>query len=54
MNAHQYPETMQVPAPYHNNMQANQPVQNYYRAAEERMVDFQQLVGRYESEWNKI
>jgi hypothetical protein len=55
MNAQQYPGTMQrPPPPYHNNMRANQPAQNYYRPAEERMVDFQQLVGRYESEWNKI
>ncbi|CAF1260566.1 unnamed protein product [Rotaria sordida] len=33
---------------YSNNMHANQQPLDYYRSTEERMVDFQQLVGRYE------
>jgi hypothetical protein len=53
MYAHQYPENMQAPPPYQNNMQVNQQLANYYRPAEERMIDFQQLVGRYESELKK-
>ena len=49
MYAPQYPATMQAPPPYQNRMQVNQELPNYHRPAEERMIDFQQLVGRYES-----
>ncbi|CAF4604449.1 unnamed protein product, partial [Rotaria sp. Silwood2] len=38
----------QDPPPYQNNLQANRQSLNYYRPAEERMVDFQELVARYE------
>jgi hypothetical protein len=47
MYPQQYPEPMQGPPPYQNNMQ----LQNYTRPAEERMADFQELVGRYESKF---
>jgi len=46
MYPQQYPATIQTPPPSHQNY--NQQLQNYYRPAEERMADFQQLVGRYE------
>jgi hypothetical protein len=45
----QYPEPMHGPPPYQNNMQ----LPNYCRPAEERMIDFQELVGRYESKFEK-
>jgi hypothetical protein len=48
MYAQQYPGIIQAPPPYQNNMQMNQQLPNYYRSAEQRMADFQQLVGRYE------
>jgi hypothetical protein len=53
MYAQQYPDIIQAPPPYQNNMQMNQQLPNYYRSAEQRMADFQQLVGRYESELKK-
>jgi hypothetical protein len=53
MYAQQYPGIIQAPPPYQNNMQMNQQLPNYYRSAEQRMADFQQLVGRYESELKK-
>jgi hypothetical protein len=53
MYPQQYPELIQAPPPYHNNMQINQQLPNYCRPAEERMADFQELVGRYESKLDK-
>ena len=46
-----YPQPMHGPPPYQNHMQPP----NYTRPAEERMADFQELVGRYESklEWRR-
>ncbi|CAF3830554.1 unnamed protein product [Rotaria sp. Silwood1] len=44
----QYPQVQQEPPPYQNNTHANQQSLNDYRPTEERMVDFQQLVARYE------
>jgi hypothetical protein len=56
MNAHSNSSAAQSPPPYPNNPQFNQlqhePI-NYHRPAEERMVDFQQLVARYESKFMK-
>ena len=52
MYAEQYPQVQQDSPPYQNNMQANRQSLNYYRPAEEHMVDFQELVARYESEFN--
>lgn len=49
MYPQQYPAAPTAPPPYHNNMNGNQQPANYYRSAEERMIDFQQLVARYES-----
>ena len=50
-----YPQSMQgpPPPPYQQNTHGiGQQYDNFYRPAEERMVDFQELVGRYESESN--
>lgn len=44
-----YPQSMQAPPPYRNNLQANGPNGQFYRPAEERMAEFEELVGRYES-----
>jgi len=51
MNAQRYSTTMQLPPPpsYQTSMQTNVNQMNYYRPTEERMADFEQLVGRYES-----
>ncbi|CAF4478819.1 unnamed protein product, partial [Rotaria magnacalcarata] len=48
MYPQQYPQTSQAPPPYQNNMHCNEPSVGYFRPAEERMEDFQQLVARYE------
>ncbi len=47
MHAHQNPGIIQIPPPPY------QQLPDYYRPAEERMANFQQLVGRYESEKKK-
>ena len=52
MYPQQYPQISQAPPPYQNNKHANEPSVDYFRPAEERMADFQQLVARYESEFN--
>lgn len=51
MYAQRYSTTMQVPPPpsYQTSMQNNVNQMNYHRPTEERMADFEQLVGRYES-----
>lgn len=47
-----YPQSNQgpPPPPYQQNMQVHAQYDQYYRPAEERMADFQELVGRYESQ----
>ena len=45
-----YPQSMQAPPPpYQNNLPMNEPYGQHYRPAEERMAEFEELVGRYES-----
>ncbi len=51
-----YPQAPSAPPPYNADMQFNQyedrqSMPNYHTTSEERMADFQQLVGRYESEF---
>ena len=49
-----YSQGPSAPPPYSPDMRANQyedrqPMPDYHMTSEERMADFQQLVGRYES-----
>lgn len=47
-----YPQSMQAPPPpYPNNLRMPEPYDQYFRPAEERMAEFEELVGRYESKF---
>lgn len=55
MHPQQYPAVPSAPPPYNSDMTTDQhslyqSMPNYHTTSEERMRDFQQLVGRYESE----
>jgi hypothetical protein len=56
MYPQQYPEAPSAPPSYSANIRFNQhegrqSMPDYHTTSEERMADFQQLVGRYESEF---